>query len=86
MANCAIHFGPRHQNEAGHTKGSRGHSPTFHLFNLLSLACNFHPASQERYVAINMIEHTFRRSRERFKVFLPRYLKPVTSETFGTVV
>ncbi len=83
MANCAIH----HQNEARHTKGSRGHSPTFHLFNLLSLACNFHPASQERYVAINMTERTFRRSRERFIFFFwPRYLKPMTSETLGAVV
>lgn len=40
MANCGIHFGLRHQNEASHTKGSRGHSPAFHLFNFLSLACN----------------------------------------------
>ena len=81
MANCGILFGLRHQNEAWHTKGSRGHSPTFHLFNFLSLACNLylsrswnicpkspsvHPASQERHLAINMTERTFRRSRGRF--------------------
>lgn len=84
MAKCGILFGLRHQNEAWHTKGSRGHSPTFHLFNFLSLACNLylsrswnicpkspsvHPASQERHLAINMTERTFRRSRGRF-VFL----------------
>ena len=81
MANCGILFGLRHQNEAWHTKGSRGHSPTFHLFNFLSLACNLylsrswnicpkspsvHPASQERHLAINMTEPTIRRSRGRF--------------------
>ena len=62
------------------------HNPTFHLFNFVSLACNlhlsrswnicpkypsFHPASQERYVAINMTERTFRCSRENSRFFAP---------------